>query len=105
VSAALLDRAALALRDADLARTHGRVSNLIGLIIEATGLQAEVGEVCLVASADRGPAGAEPLAAVPAEVVGFREGRTLLMPLVPARRCSAPAHRFACPSARACSGA
>ena len=50
------------------------MSNLIGLIIEATGLQAEVGEVCLV-GADRHRE------AVPAEVVGFREGRTLLMPL------------------------
>ncbi len=37
-----------ALAGADLARCHGRVNNLIGLIIEATGLQAEVGEVCLV---------------------------------------------------------
>ena len=74
MSSALLARAAAALAGADLARCHGRVSNLIGLIIEATGLQAEVGEVCLV-GADRHRE------AVPAEVVGFREGRTLLMPL------------------------
>ncbi len=82
----LLTRASDALADADLARCHGRVSNLIGLIIEATGLQAEVGEVCLVgADRDRESGGtgrrAAELAAVPAEVVGFREGRTLLMPL------------------------
>ncbi|MGD0453602.1 MAG: FliI/YscN family ATPase [Solirubrobacteraceae bacterium] len=70
----LLDRAAEAIREADLARRHGFVTNLIGLIIEATGLQAEVGEVCLVGT-DRNRA------AVAAEVVGFREGRTLLMPL------------------------
>jgi flagellum-specific ATP synthase len=57
-------------------RSHGRVSNLIGLIIEATGLQAEVGEVCLVNGTSRAAPDA-----VPAEVVGFREGRTLLMPL------------------------
>jgi flagellum-specific ATP synthase len=69
-----LARAAQAIRDADLARRHGFVSNLIGLIIEATGLQAEVGEVCLVGT-DRHRA------AVSAEVVGFRDGRTLLMPL------------------------
>jgi flagellum-specific ATP synthase len=82
VSGELLDRAASALRGADLARSHGRVSNLIGLIIEATGLQAEVGEVCLVGSATRGSTSAARSAgAVPAEVVGFREGRTLLMPL------------------------
>ncbi len=70
----LLERAAEAIREADLARRHGFVTNLIGLIIEATGLQAEVGEVCLVGT-DRNRA------AVAAEVVGFREGRTLLMPL------------------------
>jgi flagellum-specific ATP synthase len=70
----LLGRAAQALRGSDLARRHGRVSNLIGLIIEVTGLQAEVGELCLVdTERDRPP--------VSAEVVGFRDGRTLLMPL------------------------
>ncbi len=70
----LLERASEAIREADLARRHGFVSNLIGLIIEATGLQAEVGEVCMVGT-DRNR---EPVAA---EVVGFRDGRTLLMPL------------------------
>ena len=48
--------------------------DLIGLIIEATGLEAEVGEVCPIETG-RGRS------AVPAEVVGFRAGRTLLMPL------------------------
>ncbi len=74
MSASLVTRAAGALDDADLARRHGRVSNVIGLIIEATGVQAEVGEVCLVASERTG-------IPVSAEVVGFRDGRTLLMPL------------------------
>jgi flagellum-specific ATP synthase len=69
-----LSQAAHALREVDLARRHGKVRNLIGLIIEATGLQAEVGEVCLVGT-DRGQA------PIQAEVVGFRDGRTLLMPL------------------------
>ncbi len=66
---ALLASATQAVREADLARRHGYVSNLIGLIIEVTGLQAEIGEVCLVDNR------------IPAEVVGFRDGRTLLMPL------------------------
>ena len=48
--------------------------DLIGLIVEATGLEAEVGEVCEIATG-RGRA------PVPAEVVGFRKRRTLLMPL------------------------
>jgi flagellum-specific ATP synthase len=71
---ALLERASRAIRESDLARRHGFVSNLIGLIIEATGLQAEIGEVCMVGT-DRNRA------PVAAEVVGFRDGRTLLMPL------------------------
>jgi flagellum-specific ATP synthase len=69
-----IDRAADALRDADLQRRHGRVRDLIGLIVEATGLEAEVGEVCTI-DTGRGRA------PVPAEVVGFRAGRTLLMAL------------------------
>jgi flagellum-specific ATP synthase len=63
-----------ALRRADLHRRHGRVRDLIGLIIEASGLEAEIGEVCSIDTGRGRPA-------VPAEVVGFRGGRTLLMPL------------------------
>jgi flagellum-specific ATP synthase len=63
-----------AVHRADLHVRHGRVSNLIGLIIEATGVEAEVGELCYV---DTGRHSAP----VPAEVVGFRDSRTLLMPL------------------------
>ena len=37
-----------AIRDADLHRRTGRVVDLIGLIVEATGLEAEVGEVCTI---------------------------------------------------------
>lgn len=70
----LLAGAGAALHRADLVMRRGRVTNLIGLIIEATGLVAEVGEVCLVHSGRNSPP-------VAAEVVGFREGRTLLMPL------------------------
>jgi flagellum-specific ATP synthase len=70
-------RAARALHGADLSRRVGRVSDLIGLIIEATGVQVEIGEVCMVGDG-RDPGGRD---AVPTEVVGFRGGRTLLMPL------------------------
>jgi flagellum-specific ATP synthase len=63
-----------ALHRADLHVRHGRVSNLIGLIIEATGVEAEVGELCHVDTGRHTPP-------VPAEVVGFRESLTLLMPL------------------------
>ncbi len=71
---ASLGRLGEAIGRADLHRRHGRVSDLIGLIVEATGLEAEVGEVCEI-STGRGRA------PVPAEVVGFRKRRTLLMPL------------------------
>jgi flagellum-specific ATP synthase len=69
-----LAAARTAIREADLHRRHGRVCDLIGLIIEATGLEAEVGEVCEIETG-RGRS------SVPAEVVGFRAGRTLLMAL------------------------
>jgi flagellum-specific ATP synthase len=64
---------------ADLHRLHGRVSDLIGLIVEATGLEAEVGEVCEVRTGRDAASGG--WRTIPAEVVGFRSGRTLLMPL------------------------
>ncbi|WP_372788431.1 FliI/YscN family ATPase [Paraconexibacter sp.] len=69
-----LEEHATAVRHTDLHLRHGRVTDLIGLIVEATGVEAEVGEVCHIATGrDSRP--------TPAEVVGFRAGRTLLMPL------------------------
>jgi flagellum-specific ATP synthase len=65
-----------AVRTADLQRRRGRVRSLIGLVIEASGLRAEVGELCTIAAGRN----AEPVAA---EVVGFRDQSTLLMPLGP----------------------
>jgi flagellum-specific ATP synthase len=70
----MVQEAKLAIGDADLHRRTGRVVDLIGLIVEATGLEAEVGEVCTIETG-RGRN------SVPAEVVGFRAGRTLLMAL------------------------
>jgi flagellum-specific ATP synthase len=63
---------------ADLHRVRGRVVDLIGLIVEASGLNAEVGELCELETGRHE-------APVPAEVVGFRSGRTLLMPLAELR--------------------
>lgn len=54
------------------ARRTGTITEAVGLTIEVEGLSGAVGEVVLV------PTGSGP---VPAEVVGFRGGRTLLMPL------------------------
>lgn len=71
-------------RRADLHRPRGKVVDLIGLIVEATGLEAEIGEVCELEVGRHA-------APVPAEVVGFRSGRTLLMPLSELRGI-APGH-------------
>jgi flagellum-specific ATP synthase len=76
VSAGLLERATEAVDAADLHRRRGYVRDLIGLVVEATGLEARVGELCEIAAGRT----ARP---VPAEVVGFRDGATLLMPLGP----------------------
>ena len=70
----LVDEAATAIREADLHRRTGRVVDLIGLIVEASGVEASVGEVCTIEGGRGRPE-------VPAEVVGFRAGRTLLMAL------------------------
>ena len=61
-------------RGADPYRVGGRVIEVIGLVFEATGPEAEVGEICRVRESRRTDG-------VLAQVVGFREGRTLLMPL------------------------
>ena len=53
-------------------RRGGRVSAHDGAVLEAVGLELPVGSVCAV-----GPGGA------PAEVIGFRQGRTVLMGLAP----------------------
>ncbi len=56
------------------AKLIGRVTQVIGLTIEAKGLQAFVGEVCLIyTKAKELP--------VSAEVVGFRDSHVLMMPL------------------------
>ena len=55
-------------------RWVGRVSKIVGLVIESTGPAASVGELCEVRSIDG-------WSSVPAEVVGFRDDRVLLMPL------------------------
>ena len=59
---------------------QGRVTQVVGLTIEAQGLQAQIGELCYIM-----PEEAETRRVkqkqIPAEVMGFRDSRTLLMPL------------------------
>lgn len=56
------------------AQCRGKVIQLIGLVVESQGPAAAVGEVCHIYSARN-------QASTPAEVVGFRDGNLLLMPL------------------------
>lgn len=62
------------LKAARLLKLTGRVIRVIGLTVEVQGINARIGEVCEIAV----PGEPE---AVRAEVVGFRDGSTLLMPL------------------------
>jgi len=57
-----------------LLKLTGQVTRVIGLTVEVQGINASIGEVCTIAV----PGEPE---AVRAEVVGFRDGSTLLMPL------------------------
>lgn len=52
----------------------GKVVNLVGLTIEASGISAKLGDICSITPAD--PSYSD----IMAEVVGFRESRVLLMP-------------------------
>lgn len=66
------DRLRQAVAEADVTPVVGRVIGATGLIIEASGPRAPVGELCWLKGDGL---------AVAAEVVGFREDRILLMPL------------------------
>ncbi|MFQ3610102.1 MAG: flagellar protein export ATPase FliI [Fimbriimonadales bacterium] len=61
-------------RRCDPIRINGRVRGAVGLMIESSGPPAKLGEVCLI---ERG----RNEAPLPVEVVGFRNGLTLLMPM------------------------
>jgi flagellum-specific ATP synthase len=52
----------------------GRITDLVGLTVQATGPQMNVGDLCYVQPRNGGPR-------IPVEVVGFRDRRILLMPL------------------------
>ncbi|WP_227767246.1 flagellar protein export ATPase FliI [Zhaonella formicivorans] len=61
-------------RQSNLLRSTGKVAQVIGLIVEVTGIKAAVGEICEILVEGQ----SEPTIA---EVVGFKNSRTLLMPL------------------------
>ena len=51
---------------------YGKAKNIVGMMIEATGIRAKVGDICNIASIDDN-------SSVLAEVVGFRDENVLLM--------------------------
>ena len=57
-------------------KVKGKVVNVVGLTIEAKGPQARLGDICTITSGMRD----EESKPVLAEVVGFKEGKVLLMP-------------------------
>ncbi|MBC9783415.1 flagellar protein export ATPase FliI [Heliobacterium chlorum] len=63
-----------AIRNMDPVRMNGKVSQVIGLVVQSDGPSANLGELCLVSTQSK-------TEWVRAEVVGFREKKTLLMPL------------------------
>ena len=73
MAATALSSIVSAIADAEPVRVHGRVVEVIGLLIESTGPAASVGDVCTIEHHGR--------IVGRAEVVGFRKERTLLMPL------------------------
>ena len=54
-------------------RLHGKVVQVVGLVIEGYCPETSVGAICEIRPRDGEP--------IPAEVVGFRDSKTLLMPL------------------------
>ncbi len=69
-----LAQAARVCRRTPLLREEGKVTRVVGLVIEGLGRGSFVGELCHIESAGTGDW-------IPAEVVGFRDDRVLLMPL------------------------
>jgi flagellum-specific ATP synthase len=62
------------LEDVDPLAISGRVAQAVGIVIEGYGPMTTVGELCQITREDGG-------GSIPAEVVGFRGDRVLLMPL------------------------
>ena len=60
-------------RQAETIGHTGKIENIVGMSIEASGGRAAVGDICRIYSGESG-------GQIPAEVVGFKNDRMLLMP-------------------------
>ena len=68
-----LKKCRAAITTAKSVRLHGKVTQVVGLVIEGYCPDTSVGAICEIKPVDGEP--------IPAEVVGFRNNKTLLMPL------------------------
>lgn len=68
-----LDKYRTTLATANPVRLHGKVTQVVGLVIEGYCPDTSVGAICEIKPLEGNP--------IPAEVVGFRNNKTLLMPL------------------------
>ncbi|MGD0282482.1 MAG: flagellar protein export ATPase FliI [Dissulfurispiraceae bacterium] len=64
------------IRETDPIKVYGKVSRGIGIVIEGLGPHANIGDICQIESKGDGAN-----QFVEAEVIGFKEGKILLMPL------------------------
>ena len=69
-----LSRYREALKRSDVVRLNGRVTQVVGVIVESAGPASRVGEICHLHTGRQRPP-------IPAEAVGFRGNKVLLMPL------------------------
>lgn len=56
----------------DPIEVYGKVKHVVGIVVESSGPESSLGDICSIELGQK--------ASVPAEVVGFRENRVLLMP-------------------------
>ncbi len=69
----MLKNAVEKINNAETISYIGKIENLVGMSIEASGTRAAAGDICNILSSDTG-------AKIMAEVVGFKKDRILLMP-------------------------
>ena len=77
----LLRRWSVAVAAVDPIARRGRVTEVVGVVIEADGPAVEIGELLAIERPGAAPAGSAPREPLLAEAVGFRDRRVLLMPL------------------------
>ena len=61
------------IRSAETMSRTGKIENIVGMSIEASGSRAAIGDICRIYSNESG-------GQIPAEVVGFKNDHILLMP-------------------------